>query len=472
MQSKEKRLIQNTIIVGVGKICTQFISFFMLPLYTSLLSAEEYGVVDLLNTYVALLIPVFFFQSDQAVFRFLIDVRDQAEERKNIITNCLFATLIQIVVYMLFCAVVGPILKNEYMLFLAANVVLSMGANLLLQISRGLGDNMTYSVGSLISGAGTVLLNVVFIAFLNMGAKGILTATMLGNLMCILYIFFRKRIYSFVDKAKWDWPTVKALWKYSLPLVPNQLSWWIVNTSDRLIINWMIGIAANGIYSAASKFSAMVITVFGIFNLTWAESASLHIKDGDSDAFFTKIFNSTLQLFIALSFGIIAFMPFVFKLLITGDGYASAYQQIPILLISAIFNVMVALLGSVYVALKKTGEIAKTSLLSALINIVVNIALINQIGLYAASISTVVSYFAMAIYRMVDVQKYVRIKIDRKNVAVSVIVGAIIVGIYYTRNIPLCILGALLSVAYALYYNMGMLKALIAAVQKKVLHKQ
>lgn len=93
MQGKEKQLIKNTIIVGVGKVCTQFISFFLLPLYTSLLSAEEYGIVDLLNTYVALLIPIFFFQSDQAVFRFLIDVRDQEEEKKNILTNCAFATI-------------------------------------------------------------------------------------------------------------------------------------------------------------------------------------------------------------------------------------------------------------------------------------------------------------------------------------------------------------------------------------------
>lgn len=472
MQGKEKQLIKNTIIVGVGKVCTQFISFFLLPLYTSLLSAEEYGIVDLLNTYVALLIPIFFFQSDQAVFRFLIDVRDQEEEKKNILTNCAFATMAQFVVYMLCCVTVGSFLKNEYMLFLAANVVLSMGSNLLLQISRGLGDNMTYSVGSLISGAGTVILNVVFIAFLKMGAVGILTATMLGNLMCILYVFFRKQIYSYIDAKRCSWPMVKALWKYSLPLVPNQLSWWIVNTSDRLIINWVIGIASNGIYSAANKFSTIVITVFNIFNLTWTESAALHIKDGDSEAFFTKIFNSTLRLFIALSFGVIAFMPFIFKLLITGDGYASAYQQIPVLMLSTIFNVMVALLGSVYVALKKTGEIAKTSLFSAVINIAVNVALINQIGLYAASISTFVSYFAMAMYRIIDVQKYVKIKVDQKMIAVSIVVGAVIVSIYYIRNMQLCVIGALLSVIYALYYNIDTLKSFIPMIRTKLLRKQ
>lgn len=471
MQGKEKQLIKNTIIVGVGKVCTQFISFFLLPLYTSLLSAEEYGVVDLLNTYVSLLIPIFFFQTDQAVFRFLIDARNRAEERMDIITNCAFATMAQIVVYMLFCVTVGSFLKNEYMLFLAVNVVLAMGANLLLQISRGLGDNMTYSVGSLICGAGTVILNVIFIAFLRMGAVGMLTATILGNLMCILYVFFRKQIYSYIDVRKRSWPMVKALWKYSLPLVPNQMSWWIVNTSDRLIINWALGIASNGIYSVANKFSAMVITVFNIFNLTWTESAALHVKDGDNETFFTKIFNSTLRLFISLSFGVIAFMPFVFKFLITGEGYASSYRQIPILMLSTIFNIIVSLLGSVYVALKKTGEVAKTSILSAVINVTVNVVLINRIGLYAASISTLVSYCAMAIYRLIDVQKYVKIKINLKMIAVSIAVGSVIVSIYYTRNTQLCILGTLLYVVFALFYNIGTLKSCISMIRMKLPHK-
>lgn len=82
--SREKTLVKNTIIVAIGKICTQFISFFLLPLYTSILSAKEYGVVDLFNTYVSLLLPLLFFQIDQSVFRFLIDNRNSEKEKVNL----------------------------------------------------------------------------------------------------------------------------------------------------------------------------------------------------------------------------------------------------------------------------------------------------------------------------------------------------------------------------------------------------
>ena len=129
------------------------------------------------------------------------------------------------------------------------------------------------------------------------------------------------------------------------------------------------------------------------------------------------------------------------------------------------------MLGSVYVALKKTGEVAKTSILSAVINVTVNVVLINRIGLYAASISTLVSYCAMAIYRLIDVQKYVKIKINLKMIAVSIAVGSVIVSIYYTRNTQLCILGTLLYVVFALFYNIGTLKSCISMIRMKLPHK-
>ena len=56
--NKEKQLIKNTAIVSIGKICTQLITFFLLPLYTALLTTEQYGVVDLMNTLVALFLPI------------------------------------------------------------------------------------------------------------------------------------------------------------------------------------------------------------------------------------------------------------------------------------------------------------------------------------------------------------------------------------------------------------------------------
>ena len=71
--SKGKDLAKNTAIVSIGKICTQLITFFLLPVYTAVLSNEEYGVVDLLNTLTSLLLPIATLQIEQGIFRYLLD---------------------------------------------------------------------------------------------------------------------------------------------------------------------------------------------------------------------------------------------------------------------------------------------------------------------------------------------------------------------------------------------------------------
>lgn len=468
--SREKQLIKNTGILALGKICTQFVSFFLLPLYTAYLSTKEYGVVDLLNNYVSLLIPIFFFQMDQALFRYLIDARKNDKKKSEIVTTALTTVSIQAIIFIIVYLVASIFIHNEYKYFLLTNVLAAMYSSMLLQICRGLGDNTSYSLGSLVSGISTIVLNVIFITIFHMGAYGMLIATLIANILCIIFLFFRKKIYKLLIKKNYKKSTRKELWKYSIPLIPNQLSWWIVNVSDRTIITHFIDVGANGIYSAANKFSTICITFFNFFNMTWSESASMHIKDGDSDVFFSKILNISLKLFSSLCFVIIALMPFCFKYLITGAGYVSAYYQIPILMLATIFTITVSLLGSIYVALKKSNEIAKTSILAAIINILINIVFINKIGLFAASISTVVAYLSMSIYRYIDVQKYVKVKVELKSILYILLLSILVITTYYIRNNILCLISLVITIIFSIYFNKDIIKSLLKMVKNKIKH--
>lgn len=465
--NREKQLIKNTMILAIGQICTKFVSFFLLPLYTYLLSPEEYGIVDLLNTFISLMIPLFFFQMNQAVFRFLIDARNDELEKKRLISTSIIILLVQSMLYSIIFILFSFMINNSYKYFLLTNVIVIMFANYFLQISRGLGDNILYSIGSLITGVGTIILNIVFIVIFNLGAYGILISTLIANVFCILFIFIKKKLYKYISINSYKKEKRNELWKYSIPLIPNQLSWWVINASDRTIISFMLNISMNGIYSAANKFSAIIITFFNIFNTTWSESASLHIKDKDCSEFFSNIFNASLKLFISICLLTISTMPFIFKFLITGQAYSSAYYQIPILLLSTVFNITVSLLGSIYVALKKSKEIAKTSIYSAIINIVINILLIKYIGLYAASISTLVAFASLTIYRFIDVQKFVKIDIDKKTILGSILMIAIILPTYYFKNFYVSIFGLIVTLCFSYYNNKQMLNKFIFILKWK-----
>lgn len=465
--SKGKDLAKNTAIVSIGKICTQLITFLLLPVYTAVLSNEEYGVVDLLNTLTSLLLPIVTLQIEQGIFRYLIDCRENNEKQIKLITTIIRFMIIQSIVCIVIFLCVSPFIHNEYKYFLMANLLMGIFSSLLLQICRGLGDNATYAIGSFITGAFTVVLNVIFIVAFRWGAYGMLGATAISNFICAVYIFLKRKIYKYIKPKQFDKTILKEIIKYSVPLIPNMISWWIVSASDRTIISAVIGIAQNGIYSAANKFSGVFTTLYSVFNLTWTESASININSEDRDEFFSKILDFVIRFFGCLCLGTIAVMPFVFNILIN-EKFAEAYYQIPILILGSVFNILVSFVGSIYVAKKLTKEIAKTSVISAVINIFVNIVLIKSIGLYAASISTVIAYALMFIYRWIDVKKYVKFNVNKILMFALTIMYGITIFTYYLKNTMISVVVLVIVVVFAIITNLNSVSYLKQIVKDKI----
>ena len=465
--SKGKDLAKNTAIVSIGKICTQLITFLLLPVYTAVLSNEEYGVVDLLNTLTSLLLPIVTLQIEQGIFRYLIDCRENNEKQIKLITTIIRFMIIQSIACIVIFLCVSPFIHNEYKYFLMANLLMGIFSSLLLQICRGLGDNATYAIGSFITGAFTVVLNVIFIVAFRWGAYGMLGATAISNFICAVYIFLKRKIYKYIKPKQFDKKILKEIIKYSVPLIPNMISWWIVSASDRTIISAVIGIAQNGIYSAANKFSGVFTTLYSVFNLTWTESASININSEDRDEFFSKILDFVIRFFGCLCLGTIAVMPFAFNILIN-EKFAEAYYQIPILILGSVFNILVSFVGSIYVAKKLTKEIAKTSIISAVINIFVNIVLIKSIGLYAASISTVIAYALMFIYRWIDVKKYVKFNVNKILMFALTIMYGITIFTYYLKNTMISVVVLVIVVVFAIITNLNSVSYLKQIVKDKI----
>ena len=466
--SREKNLAKNTIIITIGKICTQLITFFLLPLYTGILSTEEYGAVDLLNTLVSLLLPIVTFQVEQAVFRELIEVRGKNDKESRIISSAVITVIFQCIVYLIIFALISPFINNHYKFFLATNVVANIFLSLLLQIARGFGDNKKYAFASFISALSTIIFNVLFLAVIKLGANGMLLGTMLGQIVATIYLFISLKLYKYLKVKDYKKEVIKSLWKYSLPLIPNAISWWVFNASDRVIASAFLGIDQNGILAASLKFSAVFITFYNIFNMSWTESISIAIKDDDVNDYFNRMLNIVLRLFTAMGVGMIACMPFVFPIMIN-EKFSAGYGLVPISIVGSLFNVIVGLISVIYVAEKNTKAIASTSIVSAVINIIVHLVLIKFIGLYAAVISTFVAFFVMSIYRLMDASKrYFKIKIDMKFIIQSLIALIFVFVSYYINNIYLNVFVVLFAVLFAIYINRDSFDIIFKLFTKKL----
>lgn len=311
----------------------------------------------------------------------------------------------------------------------------------------------------------TVVSNVITLVFLKMGAWGLFISTVVGKYIALIATLILLKIWNYARLKSFSMDEAKHLMSYSLPFIPNQLSWWVISVSDRTIISWFLNVAANGLYSVANKFSSIYITFYNIFNLSWTESVSLHINDVDSKDFLENTINVMFKLFYALCIGIIAYMPIVFPLLIN-QQYNQAFNQIPILMLAVLFQVIVGLYSVIYVALKKSKEIAKTSFWAAVINIGVDVALIKFIGLYAASISTLVAYATMTVYRYFHIKKYVDVPLHNKFV--YLIVTIIVCFSYYINNFIINIFIALAITLFAIFTNKQFLKEAFISIFKSI----
>lgn len=463
--SRNKEFIKNTLMLFIGKFATQFTSFLLIPLFTHYLISEDYGWVDLLQTYITLFVPVLTLRMDSAVFRFLIDIRNDEKEKTKIITNVMFITIIGIVITSLLSVILYFVIDIKYLILTIINIIIIMLSNVLLQILRGLGKNKEYSISSCIAGILTLIINILLIIVFGFGAESILIATAVSNFVVSIYCIIITKVYKYLTIKCINKDMLKPLLRYSLPMIPNSLSWWIVNASDRTIITIFLGTAFNGIYSISCKFSNLLNSIYSIFNMSWQETAALHINDEDRDSFYSDMIMKIFILFSCLSLLINAILPVMFNLII-GIEYTSSYNYIPILLYANIWNVMISLIGGVYIALKRTKEIASTTIISAVINIIINFLLIKFIGLYAAALSTLISYMSMSIYRYNDLKKYINISLNVKKIIIFSLIFIISSILYIVKNVYLNILNIIITIIYIVYENKSILKGIFKSLKK------
>lgn len=467
--SKKGDLVKNTLIIAIGKAATQMSAFLLLPLYTYFLSPGEYGLADLVITYLIIAVPALTLQLELAAFRFLIDARDKPSEKTKVISNILYMVFPIALCASTVFVVIGATLELQYVELIILTAVAIMLSSLFLQITRGLGDNKRFAKASIIVGLMTITTAILFIATMKLGVAGMFLSLAISNLAGTLYLLISLRLYRHIKLRARNKEAQRAMIGYSAPLVPNGIAWWTTNAADRTVITIILGSAANGIYAVSSKYSAILSSLFSVFSMSWTESASLHINSKGRDQFFSDVASVAVRLFGSLSLVIIAAIPFVFSLLIN-KSFGEAYLYVPVLIISAFFSSIAGIYNSIYVAKKLTRQVMNTSIVSAIISITLTVVSIPFLGLYGAAIGTAIGFLSMAIFRHFDVQKHVRITYEKNMFVILFALSVIIFSLYYMATLWASLTGFAIATtaAYLLNrYELGRVKTMALGKIKK-----
>ena len=410
--SRGKSLVKNTVILTIGNLGTKCVSFFLVPLYTVKLTTEDYGFVDLLNTFITLLLPIVSFQVSNALFRFSIDIKSE-EDEKNLYSNTLFIILVNSILFLLIYRFINQFINIRYAEYLAFATITNILSEVHLQFVRGKGKMGVYSLTSFLIGLINVGCNLFLIFIKDYGGLSILIASVSANFMGTLFIFAYLRCYKLISLSSINKKIIKTLLQYSLPLIPNSLSWWVTNTADRLIAVFFLGASANGILAIAHKIPNIYIMLFNIFNISWVESLSRAILDIDADVYISSIFERVFKLLSCCIIGLIAFIPLIFDVYV-GKSYYGSYNLILIFCIAMFINSLCSMYGGIFTAHKKSTIIGKTTVIGAIVNIIVHISLVKLIGLYAAALSILISYIVILVIRMKLVRELSDVKLPIK----------------------------------------------------------
>lgn len=237
---RNKRLVKTTIIYFIGTFGSKLLIFFLLPLYSNWLSTGQYGNLNLLTNVVPLIGPIFTLQITETIFRFLCTAKE--EERAQYISNAFFLLFVGLLIFSIIYIPIAIVTKFEYSILFIVYFITNYLAMFFQQVLRGLGKNVDYSITGIISTLMQLLINIAMIRILY--EKSILLATIVGSAIVVVYALIRTRFIKYINIKLISKNIVKKMLKYSLPLIPNQISWWFNDTVGLYILRFFAGSSA------------------------------------------------------------------------------------------------------------------------------------------------------------------------------------------------------------------------------------
>ena len=409
-KGKTRELLNNTAIFGIGTIGAKAISYVLVPLYTIYLTTSEYSVSDTITSTVTMIIPLLTMGFNHAILRFVLG---KAENEKTAVQ---FSIIISFLGTTILCALL-PLLNqitayNGFAYYIPFLFLFSALQTNFSHYCKAIEKNKIFASGGIVSALLLSGLSILLVAFLKMGIKGFLMANLITHFISSAYYFFTCKLWRFLGRVDIDKETVSDMLRYSLPLMPNDLFWWIIQMSDRYLVIYICGSAVNGIYAMAYKIPSifnLVVSIFiSAFSITAIKECEEQLTEsGKMDGtYFSEVY-SQYHMITFTTVTIVILLSKPLTVLLLKNDFFNAWRYIPLLLCAYAVGNLQAFYGSILSGIKHTKICTLSTLAAAITNIILNLILIPRYSAYGAAIATIISYIVVLVIRIVGTAKYV-----------------------------------------------------------------
>lgn len=404
-------LLVNFGVLILGRFGTKILSMLLTPLYTGILTTEEYGIFDLFNTTLCFIMPILTLNISAAVLRFALD--PDSDTRDTLTVGVRFVAGSNLAVWALL------VLNHRFRLIPAIDdyvgyFALLYFADSLMDLTthffRGLERVKDTAIAGVIGALVMIGCNLVCMLPLNMGLRGYLLGMLLGNLSQSAYMILRSRMWRYLHFGSPQRTLRRGMLKYSVPLVVNTIAWWVNEVSDRYVVSFVCGVAANGIYSVASKIPSIMAIITRTFNKAWTISAVKDYDSQDQSGFFSQMYNLYQFVMVLLCSGLIAVSRLMSALLFSGDFFV-AWRYVQFLLIAMMFSAICGYLEGIFSAVKASKICSRATVAGAAVNLIFNLLLVPRFGPMAAAVMTAVSYWLVWEIQIRAVRRFISLRL-------------------------------------------------------------
>jgi O-antigen/teichoic acid export membrane protein len=439
MFDKLKELTKDTAIYGISTMVGRFLNFILVPLYTNIFPPADYGIIQLIYAYMAILNIVFIYGLDSAYLKFAA-FKDIGDEKDNFSTPYIsvFGTsLLFVLLIVINISAIGTSLRiptdYQYLIYLAA-AILFLDANVVIPFLKLRLDRKAkiFSLFRIINICVNVLLNIYLILILKWGIEAILISNLVASSVSLLLVSFTI-IKNF--RIKFHLPLFKRLFKFGIPFLPAGFAIMLIQVIDVPILEKLTDLQTVGIYKANYKLGIFMMLFVNMFQFAWQPFFLQNAKEPNAKEMFSKVLTyftlvgSVILIVLSLFITDIAQIN-ISGFSLIGSEYWAGLHIIPFILLAYLINGMHTIFSAGIYIEEKSIYVPVITGIGALINVALNFLLIPVLNITGAAIAALVSYLFIGLGYYFVAQKFFKVKYELKRIG-HIFIAIFLVGASY-----------------------------------------
>lgn len=432
-----RRFLKDSAIYGIGGILARALSLLLLPFYTRVLTPHDYGVVDLLATFGALVNLTVALEVSQGLARYVAETSN-GDERAEWASTALWFTVGALAVFAAVALVLAPTFSEMLLDSGGLSFVFSLGVVMIVVNGifnvgrvqlRWMRRPALFSIASLAATLGAIAATILFVLVLKMGVVGAVLGQGAGFLLgAILTLWFARSDF----RMTFSWSKCRRMLRFSLPLVPSSIAVFVAAYIDRFAIKELMTLQDVGVYGVAYRLASPVGLLTAGFATALTPLVVANHRDPATRETIARIFRYFLVLAMLAAVGISVFAREVLAIFAT-PAYAGAARLVPLLAPAVLLPTMYVFAPGLFIA-EKTRSQGLVIMLGAVLNTILNFTLIPILGTMGSALSSFISgMVAFSVFMALSQREY-RVPHDWSSILLGA--GGCVVAVAFAALVP------------------------------------